>query len=566
MDAAIDTTPESGGWPSWYPPLTGRTDNLKWRATESRRAWTDRGYAAAVVEQSARDVRYWWTGWCWLYEPREGGDGVTVLPFVPYDVQLEALAEVNSAIDDGVDLAIPKSRDMGVTWLVLLALQHRWRFRDGFSALLASRKDDLVDTRGDPDSLFEKLRFNLRRQPQFMLPRGFDWGRHDKSKLLINPSNGSTITGESTTGDVGRGARKNCVFVDEAAAISPAEQEKIDASTADTSPCRIWGSTPRGDTNTFHRKCHSDSTRRFDVHWSRHPTKSEQLYQEIEFTGGRVVPGRLRSPWYDREIIRRDWPGWMVAQELDISFSGSTATIFDANVLIAWKQSKPAAIAARWPEHRRDGESALYIYEEPVKGEQYIVACDPAGSEPVSGSHVGIHVIKVSTMEQVAEYQARVGFEVVPSVLYALGKEYNWAMVAVESNVGGGIALDLSLGFVDHPGLVVGAGQHCPPYPAHRIATHVKPDGTATEKLGINTNAQTRPFMLRSILEPAVRNQTTLIRGGRTLTEFGGFRQVGQKIRNPEGDDLVMSYAVGLYCHKFMHLMGSGAGLPFVVG
>src|SRR5262249_33628937 len=135
----------------------------------------------------ARDVTHWCNSWCWTYDPRLNP---ATVPFDLFPRQAEFLvwlAEREAAQGNGL---VEKSRDMGVTWLCCLHALHGWLFRDGFKASFGSRKLDLVDRRGDPDSIFEKLRFLLHNVPPWMLPARFSWEEHDCEAKLINPANG----------------------------------------------------------------------------------------------------------------------------------------------------------------------------------------------------------------------------------------------------------------------------------------------------------------------------------------------------------------------------------------
>lgn len=552
-------------WPEHYPPLNNRRANLLWRAREVKLCADNPRRRALHKTLCKRDMLYWFAGWCWIYETRSAGAEIgSILPLLPYDFQLDIGRELEQSIDRQHDLAIPKSRDMGLTWITLLTLQHRWLFGDGFTALLASKKQDLVDKLGNPNTLFEKLRFNLRKQPRWLLPLRFDWREHDKFLLLINPERNCSIEGSTTTGDTGRSGRFNVALIDEHAAISRGDAMKMEAALSDAAASRWYLSTPRGDQNLFFKKCHSEQTKRLDVHWTRHPHKGYQAYCEVKFSAdGKVTQGTPRSPWYDFEVIKRDQPGWMIAQELDISFSGSIETLVDPYVLRSWRESAPEPIETRYKQHRHDGEPALLIWEHAEKGQRYIVMSDPSGGT-MTGSHTGAHVFRLPGWVHVAEYQGRIGIDILSTLLYVLGREYNWAYIACEANTGVEALNNLLKGHIDRNGLAGDAEARIKAYPKQRIILHTKPDGMKTDKPGIWTSEQTKRFMVFSLLEPAVRNRDMIIRGRRTLSELAGFHEDGTKICNPEGDDLVMALNVGLYGERFLHKGQLSQPTPFL--
>jgi hypothetical protein len=176
-----------------------------------------------------------------------------------------------------------------------------------------------------------------------------------------------------------------------------------------------------------------------------------------------------------------------------------------------------------------------------------------------------VQVFKMPLMQQVAEYQGEIGVDVLSSVVYMLARKYRWGFVAIEQNLGQSVLSDLLNGHIDSRGVVNGiVGERIQRYPERQIAKHVAPDGTLSDRYGISTNAVTKPYMVLSLLEPGVRNQTTTIRGRRTIGEAMGFRQEGKKFENPDGDDLVMAWCFALYAYKFMPVQRRTFAMPFV--
>jgi hypothetical protein len=172
---------------------------------------------------------------------------------------------------------------------VIAPFQWRWQFRGNNTFLEVSRKQDLVDRRGDMDSLFEKHRYLLRMQPPWMRPRNI----RDHICLLENLDNGSMISGESTNESVGQGGRKTAILLDEFARVK--DGEAIDLATRDTSACRIFNSTPQGPGTWFTKLRNSGRVKVFTMHWSRHPEKARGAGSE----GQRQGQGRV-----DQHLVR----------------------------------------------------------------------------------------------------------------------------------------------------------------------------------------------------------------------------------------------------------------------
>lgn len=230
---------------------------------------------ASLLEQCRRNPAFWFDSFCWTFDPRRSQPHQ---PFVLYPYQRHALTMLTNSIAQGADLLIDKSRDMGVSWLVLLAFQHQWLFQPGSNFHLGSRKQESVDRKGDISTLFEKLRYNLEWMPHWMLPSGFQSSTHDNLMRLINPANGNIISGESSNANFGRGGRYRAVLFDEFP-FWP-DQDAAFASAGQSTPCRIVVGTPYGKANRFAELRFSSQINVLSLHWKLHPHKDQHWYQQ----------------------------------------------------------------------------------------------------------------------------------------------------------------------------------------------------------------------------------------------------------------------------------------------
>ena len=256
---------------------------------------------------------------CWIFAPRAK---IKHKPFITWEIQDKCLQEIQSAIIEGHDLLIDKSRDMGATWLIIACIVWHFLFSPDTPILMASRKEDLVDSTGDPDTLFWKVDYIIEHLPYWLKPKDY---LKNRRSMHVSNENGSSIDGESTNGDIGRGGRKKLIFLDEFAAVENGAE--ILSSTADTTPCRIFCSTPKGRYNAFANIRFSGKTKVFTLHWKDHPDKGQQS-KLIEKDGKQI----WTSPWYEREVERRSSKR-EIAQELDIDYVGSGDLFFDTEVI-----------------------------------------------------------------------------------------------------------------------------------------------------------------------------------------------------------------------------------------
>lgn len=249
---------------------------------------------------------YWFDNYAWIVDPRN--PVLFAFPFQRYEFQNEATEWIFDLIfvlrSHGL---IDKSRDMGVTWLVVCIFIYCWLFPRGgsqFHALITSYREDEVDKSGVPGTIFEKIRSQIRLLPSWMLPEGFKMGKgkgesHVSHMRIVNPQNGSTIVGTTANAETGRSGRYTVVFFDESASIEHDESSAAAASQS-TKTC-LFVSTPKGKLNYFAKKRFSGDIPVLSFHWTKHPYKDKR--------------------WYNGQKLQLSPE--MVAQELDIDYDAS---------------------------------------------------------------------------------------------------------------------------------------------------------------------------------------------------------------------------------------------------
>lgn len=317
--------------------------------------------AAVIVDSCRADIRFYVASFVWTLDPRKER---SVIPFIPYKYQENALLRLVLNIQESkkqenrhrrFDVGIDKSRDMGVTWLVLIVLDWHWRLVEKNRKFhCISRVEDDVDKTDDDDALFRKMDFIEERMPPALQVRGEHHdGSYGRSNLKIyNPKRYVVIVGESSNENAGRGGRNLAAFRDEEAFAE--HGDKITKALNQTTRCQIRVSTPNGSEGSFFIAKTRGKIDWMTLHWALHPEKSAGLYS-IE--GGKVTildtdwheanpgyefrlgpthadPGApwefLRSPWFDGEEDAAD-SILDIAQEIQISYLGTGAPFFRAD-------------------------------------------------------------------------------------------------------------------------------------------------------------------------------------------------------------------------------------------
>jgi hypothetical protein len=252
--------------------------------------------------------------WGMTFDPRLAEIGrKTTIPFTLFPRQRELVDWILERWTSGSGGLVEKSRDTGVSWLCCAFAAWLWLFRPGTVIGFGSRVEDYVDKTGDPRALFWKIRMFLDMLPKEFLPPGYDRKQHAPYMRIVNPDNGSVISGES--GDnIGRGNRASIYFVDESAFIE--HQEVVDAALSMTTNCKIDISTPNGAGNAFYRKRHSGKIPVFTFDWRDDPRKNQEWYEKQCQILDPVIVAQEIDRNYEASVVNSFIPGNIVSEAM----------------------------------------------------------------------------------------------------------------------------------------------------------------------------------------------------------------------------------------------------------
>jgi len=264
---------------------------------------------------------HWLRYFCFVFEPRNIKD--KDLPYFPYGYQekeikflVETLFKCGVAYGPTENIIYEKSRDMGVSWFVLMVFLWFFLFHDG-SFIIGSRKEEEVYKRGSMTTLFSKLIYQLKKHEDvfpWLLPEGWN-SKRDISEMIIRKPPGGVgngeILGESSNPNFSRGKRGLGILYDEFA------KWLYDTAAwqagSESAPVRIAVSTP-GETryDMFGRLRHGEEgeVNLRTMRWVLHPEKA----RDIE-----IVNNKATSTWY-RNKQAKDGAD-IVAKEIDISYA-----------------------------------------------------------------------------------------------------------------------------------------------------------------------------------------------------------------------------------------------------
>lgn len=283
IDWPTPKTLDHDQWPPDYVAVFG------WRQQQLKNMRRKPELLLGAMEYYRHHPKEFVNHWMDTYDPRNAGKSKPAkMPFILFSRQGDMIDFLLAMIRGEENGLVEKCRDMGATWVCSAFSVWLWLFWEGSSIGWGSRKEQLVDKLGDPDSIFEKIRLLINGLPKEFIPPNFNPKEHMSYMRIVNPDNGSTITGEA--GDnIGRGGRKLIYFKDESAHYE--RPEKIEAALADNTRVQIDISSVNGLGNVFHRRreagvewtggaAEEGKTNVFVMDWSDHPEKDQSWYDK----------------------------------------------------------------------------------------------------------------------------------------------------------------------------------------------------------------------------------------------------------------------------------------------
>lgn len=280
------------------------------------------------------------------------------LRFKLFEFQHELIQEVQMAIDNGYDLFIEKSREMGATYCILATFLWFWWKVPGSNFLVGSRKEAYVDNRGakaqdeisnKEESLFGKMDYMVSRLPAIALPKMFDTAKHMPYMSLKNPEIGNVISGESTNQNFSRGGRFKAILLDEFAFWD--NDGAAWGSTADTTNCRIVLTTPGIKPSTKAKRLRfgedGEIIKVLSFHARRDPRKDEAYFKRER--------ERRSEDDYAREI-NIDWEGSIkgrVYSEIKYAILGEYPLLPQSLLYTSWDFGMDG-VALQWWQFNRE--------------------------------------------------------------------------------------------------------------------------------------------------------------------------------------------------------------------
>ena len=281
------------------------------------------------------------------------------------------------------------------------------------------------------------------------------------------------------------------------------------------------------------------------------------------------------SPWFEEQV--RDANGDMrkIAQELLCSFLGSGDNFISEEYLLRIQEHE-----VRVPIRQEYMDKNMWIFEDPIVGEDYIMGIDASPGHGEDSSTINIlktiEIIeeKIITkgdktkkvkirrhkVEQVAEYYGKVVPQVLAEIAYQYGRRYNNAYAVIDITGGYGVQTVEKLLEFGYEGVHYAEVTHKPS--RDRLQGYIK-KGQKTMPDGLVISVDLIPgFFIggnrSSVLlemQRAIHLEDVLIRSVRLLNELKTFVTVpGNRVADHKRsfhDDSIMGLSIGLYVLNF---------------
>jgi len=448
---------------------------------------------------------------------------------------------------------ILKSRQTGLS--VISAGYCAWRliFRTDQKILIIANDGD------GAERFLGTIKQFVIRAPSWMLPDGgtADDPTRTNNQKKIELYNDSWAKARASSENAGRGESLTLLVLDEAAFIEHIVKIGMGAGmalSATQGKC-IWLSTPNGTGGLYHKAWIDAEDKRNDfvpttVHWTQNPNSAIGLEKRRDMNGESV----FWSPWYEKECKRLNYDPVLIAQELDLSFEGSKRLAIETDLISKYEKRlltdeyKKIVSEKRYYDYRQPVgnrfvtyETSFHVFKPPQTGHRYVIGGDVARSDGTDYST--LHVVDIDTLEVVAEYRDKISPDLFAEVIYAVGKDFNYAYLAIEANSFGlATTLDLNrkMGYERM--------HFCKTIKELHVRTEDYKVNTDETIPGFQTTKKTKPLLVNT-LRVYMREGELKIYSQRVLSELRSFIQKGDKSEAENGynDDLVIALGIALY-------------------
>ncbi len=280
---------------------------------------------------------------------------------------------------------------------------------------------------------------------------------------------------------------------------------------------------------------------------------NEERWKNLERDGWKPI-----SPWYIKMCKSFNNDSQKIAQELDISFLGSSDTVVPVDVIEKQRIENVIEITDDW--NLRDTlVKETWIWKDPIPNHRYILSVDPSSGS--GGDASAIQVIDVDAIdengipyfEQVLEYNGKLNGSDIGQLVYRYATVYNNAFAVIECIGGYGDAVVLTLQQLGYDNLYYD-DVNLKNYTNETIKSKKASYDNSKQLPGFRSNAL-RLQMISNFIE-LLKNNSFRVRSTRVISELGTWVFKNGRPDHMDGmnDDLLTCLSMGLFIMQFYML------------
>ena len=280
---------------------------------------------------------------------------------------------------------------------------------------------------------------------------------------------------------------------------------------------------------------------------------NEERWRKLEREGW--IP---TSPWYVSMCKSFNNDSQKIAQELNVSFLGSSDNVVPVEVIEKQMKSNVIQITDDW-KLIDTLVKETWIWKDPIPGHRYICACDPSSGSGEDSTAIqiidvdGVDENGIPCFEQVLEYNGKVNGNEVGQLVDRYARIYNDALTVVECIGGYGDSVVLTLMDLGYPNLYYDNPQ-MKNYTNQNLLKVQNAFEQQKQLPGFRTSAL-RLQMIANFVD-MLKSNAFRVRSQRTINELDTciFKNGRPDHMDGSHDDLLTCLAMGLFVMQFYML------------
>lgn len=236
------------------------------------------------------------------------------------------------------------------------------------------------------------------------------------------------------------------------------------------------------------------------------------------------------------ELFQRYYPS-----DIEEAFASTETTLFSSQDMdYYWGRTRDelsrgnVQMVAGVPAFLSHNHGVVRIWEHPLPGEEYVIGADVSLGKR-GGDFSAAYVLRPYSLEVVAALHGLLEWDHYADALYALGRYYNWALLAIENNYSPATADTVfKKGYKN----------------LYHYADEASARAREKPKAGFNTNKSTRPEMIQR-LSASIRDRELIMPDTGFVREMKEFvydpKRDRYAARQGKHDDRIMALSIALY-------------------